>query len=86
MMCRTQISFSEELLRRARKRSAELGVSLAEYIRRLVSRDLQQGTPRADVSAVFDLGRSTGSDIARRKDRMIGDAIAAEPRSSYGKE
>lgn len=86
MMSRTQISLSEELLRRARKRSAELGVSLAEYIRRLVSRDLGQPAPAADVSAVFDLGRSSGSDVAREKDDMIGRAMAAEPRSSCGEE
>jgi len=85
-MQRTQISLSEELLRRARSRSMELGISLAEYIRRLVSRDLDRQQPRADVSEVFDLGRTGDSDIARRKDEMIGQSMAAEPRSPYGEE
>jgi hypothetical protein len=40
MMSRTQIALESEVQRRARKRASELGVSLAEYIRRLVARDL----------------------------------------------
>lgn len=66
--------------RRARKRAAELGVSLAEYVRSLVSRDLGARERRADPSSIFDLGNSGTSDIARDKDRMIGEAIANERR------
>ncbi len=32
---------------------------------------------KADVSSIFDLGSSDGSDIAVNKDSMIGEAIAA---------
>ncbi len=78
MMSRTQINLPPETHRRARRRAEEQGVSLAEYIRRLVSRDLDdQVVPVADVSALFDLGDSGGSDIANHKDEYIGDAIAA---------
>jgi len=34
----------------------------------------------ADPSAVFDLGASGGSDIARNKDAMLSDAIASQRR------
>jgi hypothetical protein len=78
MMARTQISFDSELQRRARKRAAELGVSLAEYVRGLVSRDLGDRERRAEPSSIFDLGDSGGSDVAENKDRMIGEAIASE--------
>lgn len=82
MMSRTQITLPPENHRRARRRAAELGISLAEYIRRLVDRDLRADTqPRADISAIFDLGDSGGSDIANHKHEYIGDAVeAAHPR------
>lgn len=79
MMTRTQLSFEHEMLRDARDRAREMGVSLAEYVRRLVSADLQ-GTKRSvDTAVVFDLGCSGGSDVARDKDRMLAEAFA-EPR------
>ena len=52
-------------------------MSLAEYVRRLVDRDLSEGSREADRSAVFDLGTSQGTDIASEKTRMIGEATAA---------
>jgi hypothetical protein len=78
MMTRTQISLDPETLRRARGKADRLGISLAEYVRRLLDRDLGDVPAAADPSVVFDLGRSGGSDIARDEDRMIGEAIAAE--------
>ena len=55
---------------------AKLGVSLAEYIRRVVARDLGNPSPTASPLAIFDLGESGGSDIAKDKDRMLGQAFA----------
>jgi len=40
MMAKTQITLGTEMQRRARQRANDLGVSLAEYFRRLVARDL----------------------------------------------
>lgn len=76
MMARTQITLDADLQRLARRKAADLGISLAEYVRRLVARDLRGLEKKVDVSAVFDLGRSDGADIARRKDEMIGLAVA----------
>jgi hypothetical protein len=75
MMSRTQITLEKQLHRRARQRAAELGVSLAEYVRRLVTQDLASPQAKVDVSCIFDLGSSEGSDIARNKDLMIGEAF-----------
>lgn len=77
-MIRTQITLERELRNRARKRAAELGISLAEYIRRLLAQDLSGSRPRSDPSIVFDLGDSGGSDVASRKDEMVGEAASAE--------
>ena len=78
MMLRTQISLTSETQRRARERAAQLGVSLAEYIRRLIARDLGQAVDQADPSRVFDLGSSGTSDISQDKATMIGEAVSAE--------
>ncbi len=80
MMSRTQITLEPELQRRARQRACDLGVSLAEYIRRLLVRDL--GAPQAtvDVKAVFDLGASGSSDVASNKAVMIAEAFSAQHR------
>lgn len=77
MMVRTQITLDAEHHARAKVRAAELGVSFAEYMRRLVDRDLSESHCRTDPSLVFDLGTSGGADIASDKDRMLGEAMAA---------
>ncbi len=75
MMSRTQITLDREVQRRARRRASDLGISLAEYVRRLVARDLGSSQPTADPACVFDLGSAGGSDIARQKHEMIAVAF-----------
>ena len=82
MMARTQITLPPETQRHAQKRASELGVSFAEYVRRLVTRDLERPGPTGDVTRIFDLGKSSGSNIRRDKDKMIGEAVEAEHRRS----
>jgi hypothetical protein len=82
MMSRTQITLESEFQRRARRRASELGVSFAEYVRRLVERDLALPQAGPGIEAIFCLGGSGGSNIARDKDAMIGDAVDAEFASS----
>jgi hypothetical protein len=78
MTAPTKISLEPETRRRAEQRAARLGISVAEYVRRLLERELGEHRERADPSLVFDLGDSGGSDVARKKDSMLGEAIAAE--------
>ena len=78
MMTRTQLSFEREMLHRARTKAGGLGLSLAEYVRRLVAEDLGDPMPSPDPSILFNLGSSGGSDIAREKDDMLGRAFAKE--------
>jgi len=81
MMSRTQITLDPELRRRARQRAAKLGVSFAEYVRRVVERDLGGRQPvRGAVATVFDLGASGGADVGRDKDEMVGAAFASRGR------
>lgn len=75
MMARTQITLEPELQRRARQRASDLGISLAEYVRRLVARDLDRPPVLGDVACVFDLGSSADSEMARNQDARIGEAF-----------
>lgn len=59
-MSRTQIAPEPEIQRRARQRASDMGLSLAEYVRRLVARDLGGLQSAANPSVVFDLGASGG--------------------------
>lgn len=77
MVQRTQITLDPEQHRRARERAAELGVSLAEYIRTLVHHDLSEELATYDASAIIGLGDSGGSDVARKKQEYLGDAVDA---------
>lgn len=79
MNVRTQITLDPELQRRAHAKAGELGISFAEYVRRLVANDLGEHTPKADVSALFDLGASVEpTDIARDKHRMLDETAWEE--------
>jgi len=78
MMSRIQVALSHEEQRRARARASELGISFAEYVRRLIARDLGESPQSADVSSLFNLGESAGSDVARHKDRYLGEAVEAD--------
>ena len=67
-----------ELRKRAKARAAELGITLSEYVTRLIASDLGEDKPKskADISIVFDLGASgKPTDIARDKHKMIGEAV-----------
>jgi hypothetical protein len=81
MAQRTQITLPDEDHRRARARASDLGVSLAEYIRRLVANDLYSAREAAPVDALFDLGSSAdGSEVAAHKDAYVGEAVEADAR------
>ena len=65
--------------RRALDKAAELGISFAEYVRRLIAQDLGEAKPKADISVIFDLvTEGEPTDIARDKDKLIGDAVWQE--------
>lgn len=81
MNARTQVTLDPELQRRARRKAAELGISFAEYVRRVVANDLGAPPKQASVTALFDLGASRSpTDIARDKDRLVAEAAWTEYR------
>jgi len=67
------------LKRRAQVKAAELGISFAEYVRRVVAQDLGEAKPRADISIFFDLIKDgPRTDIARDKDKFLAEAVWEE--------
>lgn len=74
---RTQIALEAEQHALVKRKAAESGISMAEYIRRLVQRDLQQAAPGADISEIFGIGDSGGSDIAVDRKEATAEAITA---------
>ena len=75
---RTQIALEPEKHALVKRRAAELGISMAEYMRRLVDRDLQGAGTHGDISVIFGLGDSGGSDIAAEgKTAAVAEAVEA---------
>jgi hypothetical protein len=86
MNARSQITLDPEMQRRAHAKAAELGISFAEYVRRVIANDLGEQKPKADVSILFDLGASDEpTNIARDKDKMIGAALWKEYQRKTGR-
>jgi hypothetical protein len=54
MKARTQIIMEPEMQRRAQAKAADLGISFAEYMRRLVANDLGEPKPNISRVASFD--------------------------------
>jgi len=77
MVVRTQITLDADAHRRAKRRAADLGISFAEYVRRTLAQDLGD-EPRGDISEIFGLFDSGGSDIAQHKERYLDEAAMSE--------
>src|SRR5947209_7672107 len=87
MNARTQITIDPEVQRRAQARAAELKISFAEYVRRLLAQDLGEPKRNASVSVIFDLvDEGPFTDIARHKDKMIAEAVLKEHSRSPSKK
>ena len=87
MNARTQISMDPEMQRRAHAKAAELGISFAEYVRRLVAQDIGEPKRKTDISVLFDLiDEGPPTNIARDKDKMIGQAVWNEHLRKTGRK
>ena len=79
MTTRLQVTLEPDEHRRAKRRAAELGISLAEFVRRAVDGALDDPErAKPDISAIFGLGNSGGSNVAKFKDEYLGEAVEAD--------
>jgi hypothetical protein len=83
VMVRTQITLESELQRRAKQRVSESGVSLADYVRRLLAHDLKGHVREADPACVFDLGKSGGANVAKERNSMIAHAFKSARKGTW---
>jgi hypothetical protein len=75
---RMQVTLDVDQHRRAAAKAEAMGISLAEYVRRVIAADLdEEGSDSGDISDIFGIGESSGSDVARHKHRELGEAVAA---------
>ena len=78
MTTRMQVTFEPEEHRRAKRRASELGISLAEFVRRAVDDALgEPSRAKVDISDLFGIANSGGSDVANHKDEHVAEAIGA---------
>lgn len=55
-----------------------MGISLAEYIRRLVAADLDDDLPvDEDITEIFGIGDSGGSDVAGHREDYLAEAVTS---------
>lgn len=79
MTKRMQVSVEPDMHRRAKRRAAELEISLAEFVRRSVDRALDEAArSKPDISAIFGIGNSGGSNVGKHKHAYIGEAVEAD--------
>jgi hypothetical protein len=87
MNARIQINMDPETQQRAHAKADELGISFAEYMRRLVANDLGPSKQIVDISVVFNLiDEGSPTNVARDKDKMIAEAVRKEHRRKTGKK
>ena len=69
-----QVSLGPELRRRARRRAAEGGLSLSDYIAGLIAADLESWVPAPGAPAVIPVASDNPPD---HLGTYIGEAVAA---------
>ncbi len=83
MRTRTMVYLEREELQALRAEARSLGISLAELMRRLVKRHLEEGPVPTPVSPetylkLIALGSSGQSDVAEHHDAYLGQALRGE--------
>ena len=59
---------------RAKQRAAELGISFAEFARRLFERELDTLAPQGDIDSICGIVAGTPFDMARDGKRVLAEA------------
>jgi hypothetical protein len=79
MTSRMQITIEPDLRLKVEKRAQRQGISLAEVVRQALQKEVGIAKPQADVSVIFDLGRSAvPTNIVRDKNKMLEQALSSK--------
>ena len=75
-MVRTIITLPDHVHAQAKQRAAELGISLAEFARRLFEKELATAMPQGDIDSICGMVEGTPFDMARDGRRIIEEATS----------
>lgn len=83
MLTRTIISLERSQLRALKARARAQGVSVAEFMRRIVADYLNDqrpptSVPRSTFEGMVAIGSSGRADVSERHDALLADAIGRE--------
>ena len=70
----TIITMTDLLRAQAKRRAAELGISFAEFTRRLFEKELSTPAPQSDIDSICGMVTGMPFDMAVDRERIIGQA------------
>lgn len=83
---RTVISLPDHAHARAKQRAADLGISFAEFVRRLLDRELNTPAPQASIDSICGMVTGSPFDMARDGKRIIAEARSEQVVGRQGRE
>lgn len=75
---RTIITLPDQMHAQAKQRAAELGISFAEFARRLFEKELDTSAPQGDLESICGMVQGAPFDMARDGRSIVEAAVTAE--------
>ncbi|WP_420621515.1 hypothetical protein [Candidatus Poriferisodalis sp.] len=75
---RTVITLPAQMHTQAKRRAAELGISFAEFTRRIFEKELDASAPQGDLETICGMVQGSPFDMARDGHSIVGAAVTAE--------
>ena len=73
---RTVVTLPDHMHAIAKQRAAELGISFAEFARRLFEKELATAMPQGDIDSICGMVEGTPFDMARDGRQIIEEATS----------
>ena len=71
---RTVVTVPDHIHKLAKQRASELGISFAEFTRRLLEQELTGTDPQGDIESIRGIVNGPAFDMALDGERLIGEA------------
>ena len=71
---RTVITIPDHMHAEAKRRAADLGISFAEFARRLIERELAAAMPQGDIDSICGMVEGTPFDMACTGRQVVEEA------------
>ena len=72
---RTVVTIPDHVHARAKQRAAELGISFAEFVRRLLAKALDTPAPQGHLDSICGMVAGAPFDMARDGKSILGEAV-----------